>query len=163
MFLKNFKSLTRASTHLQLQHLLLYSISINFSICIYTVDASVNDLECLKNLINYKETDAEVAEAAFKKLLSHRWYLTEETVAFCFFSDNSLVSIKIKESMALRLLSTTVPDKFRCRIPVFKGTVDEQTQLLDFVGPETWFLLKVLNLEQSWLNLSLELWPTSDS
>jgi len=34
------------------------------------VDAPVNDLEFLKNMIRYKEADAEVAEAAFKKLLS---------------------------------------------------------------------------------------------
>jgi len=38
-------------------------------------------LEFLKNIISYKEADAE---AAFKKLLIHRWYLTEETVAFAF-------------------------------------------------------------------------------
>jgi len=114
-------------------------------------------------MISYKETNAEVAEAAFKKLLSHRWYLTEETVTFCFFSDNSLVSNKIKVSMALQLLSTTVPDEFRCRIPIFRGTVDEQTQLLDFVGSETWFLLEVLNLEESWLYLTPELWSNSDS
>jgi len=57
--------------------------------------------------------------------------------------------------MALQLLSTTVPDEFRYKIPVFRRTVDEQ--LLDFVGPEIWFLLKVLNLKESWLYLSPEL------
>jgi len=75
MFFKNSKSLKGASTLLatsasasfqyqhQLQHLYLH-----------TVDAPFNDLEFLKNIVSYKETDAEVAEAAFKELLSHRWY-----------------------------------------------------------------------------------------
>jgi len=71
--------------------------------------------------------------------------------------------IKSKNQWQCRLLSTTVPDEFRCRIPVFRKTVDEQTQLLNFVGPETWFLLKVLRLEESWLYLSPELWSTSGS
>jgi len=55
--------------------------------------------------------------------------------------------------MAVQLLSTTVLDEFRCRILVFMETC----------WARTWFLLKVLNLEESWLYLSPELWPTSNS
>ena len=38
-------------------------------------------------MIRYKQIDSEVADAAFRKLISHRWYLTEEMVILlCFLT-----------------------------------------------------------------------------
>jgi len=127
------------------------------------IDAPVNDLEFLQNMLIYRKEDVVVADAAYQKLSNHRWYLNEDTVAFSFFSDHPLVTVKVKESMALRLLSTSPPDEFHRGVPVFRGKVDEQTQLADLIGPETWFLFRTLNLSQDWLYISPELWPSNES
>ena len=52
--------------------------------CSIGVDAPINDLEFLQNMIEYRSDDHVVADSAFKKLSSHKWYLNEETVAFSF-------------------------------------------------------------------------------
>ena len=119
--------------------------------CSIGIDAPVNNLEFLQNMLINQKEDAVVADTAYQKLLNHRWYLNEDTVAFSFFSDHPLVTVEVKESMALRLLSTSPPDEFHRGIPVLRGKVDEQTQLADLIGPETWFLFRTLNLSHDWL------------
>ena len=127
------------------------------------VDAPINDLEFLQNMIEYRSDDHVVADSAFKKLSSHKWYLNEETVAFSFFSDHRCMSSDVKEAMALRLLSISPPDEFRRGIPVCRRNVDAFTKVVDLIGPETWFLFETLDLDRSWLYLSPELWPSSES
>ena len=131
--------------------------------CSIGIDTPVNDLEFLQNMLIYQKEDAVVADTAYQKLLNHRWYLNEDTVAFLFFSDHPLVTVEVKESMALRLLSTSPPDEFHRGIPVFRGKVDEQTQPADLIGPETWFLFRTLNLSHDWLYLSPDLWSSNES
>ena len=80
--------------------------------CSIGIDAPVNNLEFLQNMLIFQKEDAVVADTAYQKLLNHRWYLNEDTVAFSFFSDHPLVTVEVKESMALRLLSTSPPDEF---------------------------------------------------
>ena len=68
-----------------------------------------------------------------------------------------MMTAKVKESIALRLLSTS-SSKELCRgIPQFKAKVDAQTQLPDLIGPETWLLLQTINLDFSWVDLFPEL------
>ena len=70
------------------------------------VGTPASDVEFLQNMIKYQEEDDIVANAAFKKLSSHRWHFTETAVAFLLFSNHSMMIVKVKESMVLRLLST---------------------------------------------------------
>ena len=88
-------------------------------------------------MLRYKKEDPAVVDAAFMKLSAHQWYLNEEIVAFSFFSQHSYLTNEVKESMALRLLSMSPPDEFRRGIPVFKRVIDEDSKLIDFIGPET--------------------------
>ena len=131
--------------------------------CSIGLDAPMNDLTFLQDMISYKEEDPAVADAAFNKLSSHQWYLTEEIVAFSFFSQHSSLTNEIRESMALRLLSIVPPQKYRRGVPLFKRNIDKHSQLLDFIGPETWFIFETLKLDTAWLYDLPELWPTYDS
>ena len=131
--------------------------------CSIGLDAPMNDLTFLQDMISYKEEDPAVADAAFNKLSSHQWYLTEEIVAFSFFSQHSSLTNEIRESMALRVLSIVPPQKYRRGVPLFKRNIDKHSQLLDFIGPETWFIFETLKLDTAWLYDLPELWPTYDS
>ena len=119
--------------------------------CSIGLDAPMNDLTFLQDMISYKEEDPAVADAAFNKLSSHQWYLTKEIVAFSFFSQHSSLTNEIRESMALRLLSIVPPQKYRRGVPLFKRNIDKHSQLLDFIGPETWFIFETLKLDTAWL------------
>ena len=74
-----------------------------------------------------------------------------------------LVTVEVTESMALRLLPLSPPDKFHRGMPVFRGKVDEQTQLADLIRPEAWFLFRTLNLSHDWPYLSPSLWSSNES
>ena len=106
------------------------------------VDSSANDLEFLHNMIKCQTEDAMVINAAFEKLSSHTSYLTKTAVAFSLFSNQFMMTTKVKESIALRLFSTLSSDQFYRRLPQFRATVDAQTQLPDFVGQKCGFCFK---------------------
>ena len=102
-------------------------------------------------MLRYKKEDLAAADVALMKLSTHQWYLTEEIVAFSFFSQHSYLTNEVKESMALRLLSMSPRDEFCQGIPVFKRVIDEDSKLIGFIGPETWFIFDALNLDKNWL------------
>ena len=111
--------------------------------CNIGMDALITNLTFLHDMLRHKNEDPTVDDTFFNKLLSHQWYLMQETVAFSFFSQHPLLINEMKESMAFQLLSISPPDEFRRGIPVFKRNVDRCSKLYEFIGPETW-LLKIL-------------------
>ena len=50
------------------------------------MDAPINDLTFLHDMLRYKNKDSTVADTAFNSLSLHQWYLTQETVAFSFLA-----------------------------------------------------------------------------
>ena len=83
------------------------------------MDAPINDLAFVQDMLRYKNKDSTVVDTAFNKLSSHQWHLTQETVAFSFFSQHPLLTNETKESMAFQLLLISPPDEFRRGILVF--------------------------------------------
>ena len=77
------------------------------------MNAPINDLTFLHDILRYENEDPTLADTASNKLLSHQWYLTQETVAFFFFSQHPLSANEMKESMAFQLLSISPLDEFR--------------------------------------------------
>ena len=131
--------------------------------CSVGIDAPVNDLTFFHDMLRYRKEDPTVADTAFNKLSSHQWYLTQETVAFSFFSEHPLLTSKVKESMAFQLLSISPPDEFRRGIPVFKRYIDRCSKLCDFIGPETWFIFECLRMDKDWLYEKPEQWAANES
>ena len=66
-------------------------------------DAPVNDLEMIKRLHKYSNTDPEVAESVLAVLCRHTWYLHVETIPFALFS--KMLTIDEKTRLAARLLT----------------------------------------------------------
>ena len=117
----------------------------------------------LHDMLRYKNEDSTVADTAFNKLSSHQWYLTQEAVAFSFFSQHPLLTNETKESMAFQLLSISPPNEFRRKIPVFKRNIDRCSKLCDFIGPETWFIFECLRMDKDWLYDKPEQWTANKS
>lgn len=59
------------------------------------------DFNFLLNIIEYKNVDADISNAAVKKFAKHLWYLAPETAAFAFFDDD--VPLDIKHKMAIKM------------------------------------------------------------
>lgn len=83
-------------------------------------DAPINDLQLFKDMIAYRDIDPEVADIVIDKMENHCWYLTEEVVPFALFSKLSVMTYKLKQDIASKLLSTPVPDRLRLGKPVFR-------------------------------------------
>ena len=126
------------------------------------MDAPSNNLNFLHDILMYNE-DPTIADSAFNKLPLHQWYLTQETVAFSFFSQHLLLTNEMKESMAFQLLSISPPDEIRKGIPVFKKNIDRCSKLCDFIGPETWFIFECLRMDKDWLYDNPEQWTAYES
>ena len=129
------------------------------------MNAPINDLTFLHDMLRHKNKDSTVADTFFNKLLLHQWYLMQETVAFSFFSQHPLLINEMKESMAFQLLSILPPDEFCRGIPIFKRNIDRCSKLYNFIEPETWFLkiLECLRMDKDWLYDKPEQWTVNES
>ncbi|KAG0717600.1 hypothetical protein GWK47_054094 [Chionoecetes opilio] len=121
-------------------------------------DAPANDLQFMKDMMKFKRTDPEIAQAVLQKLENHKWYLTQEVVR----SLSSVAdSVKEKQDIAAKLHATEKPDSFRRGKPMFPQ-VTAKTTLADLVGPESHLLLDTLGIEYDWLLQPVATWPRSD-
>ena len=57
-------------------------------------NAAINGFLFLENMSQYEKSDSAKAQAAFKKLAKHRWYLEEETVVYVLFSDHPAITME---------------------------------------------------------------------
>ena len=119
-------------------------------------DAPFNDLKLFKQLCRFRAIDSELSDTALNVLRRHLWYLTEEVAIFSLFS--SKVSDDEKSRMSARLLTFEPPDSFHVGKPEFPDIL-EKTQLVDLVGPKSWFLFLKLKVESGWLRKDMKLWP----
>ena len=84
----------------------------NFAVLVYipwwmksplVADAPFNDLKLLRSISNYASIDEQRGAAAMKALSRHLWYLTEELVPLCLFSDE--IDDCLKEAIATKILT----------------------------------------------------------
>ena len=120
-------------------------------------DAPINDLQLFQDMFAYLDVDHEVAEEVLRKLENHCWYLTEEIVPFALFSKLPVMTNKLKQDIASKLLATPVPDCFRLGKPLFRK-IDRDTTLIDLIGPESHTLFHTLNINTGWLAKPVEDW-----
>lgn len=122
-------------------------------------DAPINDLQLIQDMIAYLDVDHDVAEVVLRKLEKHSWYLTEEIVPFALFSKLPVMTSRLKQDIALKLLATPVPDHLRLGKPLFRK-VYRDTSLADLIGPESHTLFQSLNISKGWLAKSVEDWSS---
>ena len=131
--------------------------------CNIGMDAPINDVNFLHDMLMYKNEDPTTPDSAFNKLSLHQWYLKQEMVAFSFFSQHPLLTNKMKESMAFQLLSILPPHEFCRGIPAFKTNINRCSKLCDFIGPETWFIFECLRMDKDWFYDKQEQWTAYES
>ncbi|KAG0720400.1 hypothetical protein GWK47_048588 [Chionoecetes opilio] len=91
-------------------------------------DAPGNDLQFMKDMMKFKRTDPEIAQAVLQKLENHKWYLTQEVVPFALFG--SRLSDKRSRTFAAKLHATEKPDSFRRGKPMFPQVTAKRLWLI---------------------------------
>ena len=113
------------------------------------------DLKYLSMMSLYKKENDIAATAAIKAILNHLWYLTEELVVFSIF-DRELAD-SLRQSLVVKLLSIPHSKRFFPGKPKFpaidpKDPVEYPDQLLRFIGPNSWLLFDLLQLNNEQLD-----------
>ena len=123
-------------------------------------DAAVNDLQFIHQMHDFKTLDPTVAAAALQKIQKHSWYFEEETAVYALFSDHPYMTDERKLALAEQLLQHPIPGEFRIGIPKEPKVVTKDTDLVDFIGPNSWFLFQMFQTDGSWLKEDPSLWNT---
>lgn len=127
-------------------------------------DAGINDLNILKELEEYKIIDNELANIAIDALSRHLYYLSEELIVLCLFSDKLSASCKSEIATKLSQLNVELPERnLRSNHIKFNGNVEDwrERELIDFVGERSLFLFQLLDIQYTFLNLDATHWATN--
>lgn len=92
-----------------------------------------NDLQLIKDLINYEEIHAEIAKETLKLISSHLWYLSETLIGMAFFDRTTDLDTKKMMIAALKNPGHVENPK---RIKIDLNFIVNQT-LADFVTENT--------------------------
>ena len=112
-------------------------------------DNSFNDFEMYKQLFMYRKIDSVLADKALALLDRHGWYLTEQLIPLCLFSNK--VNTSTKSLIAAKILSFSPPKNYKLGKPNFQK-VNSATELVDLVGENSYLLFHILNVQFNWLN-----------
>uniref|UniRef100_A0A6V7II93 Uncharacterized protein n=1 Tax=Bracon brevicornis TaxID=1563983 RepID=A0A6V7II93_9HYME len=122
--------------------------------CPFAIEASRLDLASLRDLIQYRNINATVANAVLKKFSGHLWYITEELIALALFGFKVSKDEKIKLPQALKQRSSE--GKYLKRITIeCPNIVSLQGKVLsDSATNHSIFCLSNLGLHRlSWKNI----------
>lgn len=124
--------------------------------CVNAVDAPYNDVQLLKELHEYAEYDAEIADVALAAHKRHLWYLSDELVVLALFS--SKVSNEEKQNMIAEM-TPDVGDRTENSIKYTSEIDDiENIELHNFISPRSFFLFELLQLDVGFLGENPDNW-----
>ena len=101
------------------------------------------DLDLIESVNKFKKFDIQVSNAALKAIGLHMWYLTQELVPLSLFSHS--VTSQEKMKIARAILSSESFDALQKRDgtgfgkPMFPSVPKDNTNLSDFIGPDSRF------------------------
>lgn len=121
--------------------------------------ASVNDLQILKDLVDFKKYNTVVAEVAIKKMLGHLWYLSEELIALAFFDKR--VSIETKRKMILALKTEGTESNPKKAALDYDAIVNKNIE--DFISTNTMNFFKITGISCEFIQKDPELWEEEES
>lgn len=129
-------------------------------------DAGINDLNFLKDLEQYAILDGSVSQVAIDGLSRHLYYLSEELIVLCLFSDK--ISSSEKNHIAARLLQIPhqLPNRnLRLNHVKFNEYDDIDDwgimQLVDFVGDRSLHLFQILDIPMHFLSINASQWTVN--
>lgn len=134
--------------------------------CDNAADAPWNDLNLYKHLLAYDAVNSAVSQSAIRALKRHLWYLTEEMVPLALFSEK--VPMDEKQALADKLLAVkpeeeviTPCNRFGTGYgkPQFPENITQSTSLAELAGSNSWFTLRILQIDHEFLADKVENWP----
>lgn len=120
--------------------------------------APLNDLNLLKDLVNYKSVNDNLAEKALKKIKNHLWYLSETLVGLAFFDERVSGETKIEMVNALQ---NDGQEHLKKRTTVDIEVISAK-RLENFVTSNTMDFFKTLELDTSFLNNPVHTWEEDE-
>lgn len=124
--------------------------------CTNVFNAPVNDLNLLKDLEQYREVDANLANIAIDQFRNHLTYLSDEMVTLSIFS-NQLNNCE-KEKIRSKLIHIVGPrTEHSIRYMNDEGPFSS-LQLNDFVTDRSMFLFSTSNIDASFLEHNASEW-----
>ena len=110
-----------------------------------------------------------VADTAINAISKHMWYLTEELVPLCLFSNTLTNAAKQKVVDKLLTIENSEENFSRKRIgtgygkPCFPEVPSIPTyELVDYVGADSWSFFHIPKLETGFLSSKVVNWPTNN-
>lgn len=127
-------------------------------------DAGINDLSLLKELEEYSIIDRDISQIAIDALSRHLYYLSEELVVLCLFSDKLSVTEKNEIAAKLLQIEEVLPDRnLRSNHIKFNGDVNDWRlkEIIDFVGERSLYLFQSLDIRKEFLRSDASHWATN--
>lgn len=128
------------------------------------IQAPQSDLILLQELIQYRQKNSIIADAALSKLNNHLWYLSHQTVALAFFDEN--ISIEIKKKMVLTLKcedSFHNVDEKRLAIKATEYDTLCDKDISHFVSKRTLSFFEHFDINTEFLSTDPQNWERDDS
>ena len=92
----------------------------------------------------------------------HCWYLMPEVVKFSLFSTKLSNDEKSMLACKLLTLEPRKPNSYKLEKPKFP-IIDEKTELVDLITPESFKFFSILKLDHSWLAMNPDKWVQEES
>ena len=123
------------------------------------------DLEFWENSNRYEIIDSRISEAAMKSVHRQMFYLTEELVLLSLCDPHT--SNSEKKELVRTLLQQDRPQTFEPKKPEFKvhlllNKSHDEPRLKDFIGPRSWLMFDLFDVDVMWMQLSPADWATDD-
>lgn len=127
------------------------------------IGAPNHDLTLFQSLINYKQIDAEIADAAIRKLQGHLWYLSEDLVALSFFDDAvpDYVKLKMVRAIKERTGTNNAPKRIQIKEKDHESLLGKDFG--DFVTTKSMILFEQYDLPHDFLETSPDSWKTNEA
>lgn len=125
--------------------------------------AANNDLEFLKNLIEYRQINPLISSATCEKMTLHLWYLSDALAILSLFDDT--IPFNIKKNIVEAVKTRKGTDSKAKRFIIDKKKLNSilQKNISDFVSKKSLNLFELFDLPYDFLDTNIELWPTDDS
>ena len=126
------------------------------------VQAPHHDLNLMKALLKYSDTNFDISAATFETLKRHLWYLSEENVGLSLFDEE--VSLSVKRRLLISMKSDEVNEdekpKKRCNYDL--KTI-AKSHLDSFASPYTMHLFQKLSLPMDFLDADPSSWEANQT
>ncbi len=127
-----------------------------------------NDLQLLKDLVEYKKVNSVIAQAALKSFAGQLWYLSEWLVGMALFDpivsvDTKLTIVDAMKSSRARAAEIQNQSTWAARRIQVDASVISSKQLPDFVSVNSYKLLAAMHTSLDFLTVPPSQWESNPS